>query len=28
LECEACHHLHRPSEDYCFQCHVFGFKVP
>ena len=27
LECDACHHVHYASEDYCFQCHVFDFKV-
>ena len=28
LECVACHHIHKPSEDYCAECHNFGFKVP
>jgi hypothetical protein len=28
LECVACHHIHKPSEDYCGECHNFGFKVP
>jgi hypothetical protein len=28
LECVACHHSHKPSEDYCGECHNFGFKVP
>jgi fumarate reductase flavoprotein subunit len=26
LPCESCHHAHRPSVDYCAQCHDFGFK--
>lgn len=28
LSCDACHHLHKPSVDFCAQCHTFGFKVP
>ena len=28
LECIACHHIHKPSEDYCKECHYTGFKVP
>jgi hypothetical protein len=28
LECGSCHHAHKRSEDYCGQCHYFGFKVP
>jgi hypothetical protein len=28
VECEACHHAHKPSEDYCAQCHQFGFRTP
>jgi fumarate reductase flavoprotein subunit len=28
LECGECHHVHKPSEDFCTQCHQFGFKVP
>ena len=28
LECETCHHSHKPSEDHCDSCHNFGFKVP
>lgn len=28
LECEACHHMHKPSVNYCASCHNFGFKVP
>jgi fumarate reductase flavoprotein subunit len=28
LECVACHHIHKLSEDYCGECHKFGFKVP
>jgi len=27
LECSACHHGHKPGEDYCAKCHTFGFKV-
>jgi len=28
LECIACHHIHKASEDYCGECHNIGFKVP
>jgi hypothetical protein len=28
LPCESCHHAHKASEDYCLNCHNFGFKVP
>lgn len=28
LECEMCHHSHKPSEDRCGSCHNYGFKVP
>ncbi len=28
LPCESCHHAHKASEDYCVNCHNFGFKVP
>jgi len=28
LECEACHHVHKPSKDHCLECHSWGFKVP
>lgn len=28
LDCVNCHHGHEESEDYCAQCHNFGFKVP
>jgi len=28
LTCDACHHLHKPSVDFCAQCHTFDFKVP
>jgi hypothetical protein len=28
LPCESCHHAHKPSVDFCMQCHDFGFKVP
>jgi hypothetical protein len=28
-QCDTCHHLHRPSENACIQCHQgFGFEVP
>ncbi len=28
LDCANCHLLHQESENYCDQCHQFGFKVP
>lgn len=28
LECDNCHHGHKPSTDYCARCHTFGLKVP
>ena len=28
LKCSACHHSHKPFEDFCAQCHPFGFKAP
>lgn len=28
LDCNYCHHQHVKSEDYCVQCHAFGFKTP
>ena len=28
LPCETCHHVHKPSVDFCMQCHDFGFKAP
>lgn len=28
LECTFCHHVHRPSEDFCLQCHEFGYRIP
>ncbi len=28
LACDACHHLHKPSVDFCMPCHTFDFKVP
>jgi cytochrome c3-like protein len=28
MECGECHHVHKPSADYCGQCHQFGFQVP
>ena len=28
LECRLCHNMHRPSVDYCVECHEHGFVVP
>lgn len=28
LKCSACHHGHKPFQDFCAQCHPFGFKAP
>jgi fumarate reductase flavoprotein subunit len=28
IACGNCHHAHKRSDDYCAQCHYFGFKVP
>ncbi len=28
LECGLCHKMHRESEDYCAQCHAWGWTVP
>lgn len=28
LDCGLCHLQHSPTENYCDQCHTFGFKVP
>lgn len=28
MECGNCHVAHGKSEDYCAQCHQFGFRVP
>lgn len=28
LECHLCHKMHRESEDYCAQCHDWGWTVP
>ena len=28
LDCNFCHHQHTKSENYCLQCHTFGFKTP
>ena len=28
VECRMCHHVHRPSTDWCAQCHTFGLRVP
>jgi len=28
-ECDTCHHIHKPSQDSCAQCHdTFNFKTP
>ena len=26
-DCSSCHHVHRPSENQCSNCHNFEFKV-
>jgi hypothetical protein len=28
LSCDSCHNVHKPSVNYCSQCHQFEFKVP
>ncbi len=28
LDCNACHHQHQKSENFCAQCHKFDFKTP
>lgn len=28
MECRLCHKMHEESEDYCAQCHAYGFEVP
>jgi hypothetical protein len=28
VKCELCHHAHKPPENYCGNCHEFGYKVP
>ena len=28
LECTNCHLMHGETENFCDQCHQFGFKVP
>jgi hypothetical protein len=28
LECRLCHKMHQESEDYCAQCHAWGWEVP
>ena len=28
MDCNVCHHEHAKSENYCFYCHNFNFKVP
>ncbi|MCH1921417.1 cytochrome c3 family protein [Shewanella sp. A3A] len=28
LDCTDCHHIHKPSEVVCSECHQFGFTAP
>lgn len=28
LDCTNCHLMHQASENFCNQCHEFGYKVP
>lgn len=28
LSCDSCHNIHKPSVNYCAQCHQFEFTVP
>lgn len=28
LDCARCHHVHVESEDYCLECHSWGYRVP
>jgi len=28
LDCTRCHHVHMKSEDYCLECHSWGYRVP
>jgi len=28
MECRLCHKMHKESEDYCAQCHAWGWQVP
>jgi hypothetical protein len=28
MECRLCHKMHEESEDYCSQCHAWGWEVP
>ena len=28
LDCDLCHNQHSKSEDFCSQCHMWGFAVP
>lgn len=28
MECRLCHKMHTESEDYCAQCHSYGWQVP
>ena len=28
MDCAECHHVHKPSLDYCGRCHQFDFEVP
>jgi Zn finger protein HypA/HybF involved in hydrogenase expression len=28
MDCAECHHVHKPSVDFCGRCHQFDFEVP
>jgi fumarate reductase flavoprotein subunit len=28
LSCDSCHNVHKPSVNYCSQCHQFELRVP
>jgi hypothetical protein len=28
LDCDNCHHAHKPSVNFCQQCHAFDMEVP
>jgi hypothetical protein len=28
LSCDSCHNVHKPSVNYCSQCHQFDLRVP
>ena len=28
IDCDRCHHNHKPTENYCAGCHNYVFKVP